>query len=259
MLKKRILTFFHYNGLLRELVMRDIKVRYRRSFLGLLWTVLNPLLMMAVQAVVFSTFFKANIVNFPVYLLVGNIVFSMNADSTSQALLSIVGNGGLIKKVYIPKYLFPLSKVMSCLVNFGFSFVALLLVMLATKAPFHAEIFLSFVPLFYLLLFSIGLSFILSSVTVFFRDIAHLYSVFITAWTYLTPIFYPLDILPPQLQSFINWNPMYQYIKYFRLLIMEGIIPAWRTNLFCFGLGLATLLLGVYLFQRLQDRFILHI
>ena len=258
-LKVRMLTFFHYSGLLRELVVRDIKVRYRRSFLGLLWTVLNPLLMMAVQTIVFSTFFISSIKNFPVYLLIGNIVFSLNSDSTSQALMSIVGSAGLIKKVYIPKYLFPLSKVLSCLVNFGFSFIALIIVMLVTRSQFHVEMLLSFVPLFYLLLFSIGLSFILSSVTVFFRDIAHLYSVFITAWMYLTPIFYPMDMLPPQIQAVINWNPMYQYIKYFRLLIMDGIIPAWRTNLFCFGLGLAMLVIGIYSFQKLQDKFILHI
>ncbi len=258
-IRTRTLTFFHYNGLLRELVVRDIKVRYRRSFLGLLWTVLNPLLMMAVQTVVFSTFFVASIKNFPVYLLIGNIVFSLNADSTSQALLSIVGSAGLIKKVYIPKYLFPLSKVLSCLVNFGFSFVALIIVMLVTRSQFHVEMLLSFIPLIYLLLFSIGLSFLLSSITVYFRDIAHLYSVCITAWMYLTPIFYPINILPAQIQSIINWNPMYQYIKYFRLLIMDGIVPAWRTNLFCFGLGFAMLVVGVYSFQKLQDRFILHI
>lgn len=258
-LKTRAFTFFHYSGLLRELVVRDIKVRYRRSFLGLLWTVLNPLLMMAVQTVVFSTFFKSNIANFPVYLLIGNIVFSMNSDSTSQALTSIIGSAGLIKKVYIPKYLFPLSKVISCLVNFGFSFIALLIVMIVTRSQFHIEMILSFVPLFYLLFFSIGLSLILSSITVFFRDIAHLYSVFITAWMYLTPIFYPIDMLPPQIQAIINWNPMFQYIKYFRLLIMDGIIPAWRTNVFCFGLGAITLVIGIYMFQKLQDKFILHI
>lgn len=258
-LKTQVFTFFHYSDLLRELVVRDIKVRYRRSFLGLLWTVLNPLLMMTIQTIVFSTFFRSNITNFPVYLLIGNIVFSMNSDSTSQALFSIVGNAGLIKKVYIPKYLFPLSKVLSCLVNFAFSFVALIIVMLVTGSRFHFEMILSFIPLFYLLLFSIGLSFILSSITVYFRDIAHLYGVFITAWMYLTPIFYPMDMLPPQIQAVINWNPMYQYIKYFRLLIMDGIIPAWRTNLFCFGLGAAVLIIGVYMFQRLQDKFILHI
>lgn len=258
-LKKRTFTFFRYSGLLRELVIRDIKVRYRRSVLGLLWTILNPLLMMTIQTIVFSTFFISDIKNFPVYLLIGNIVFSVNSDSTSQALFSIVGNSGLIKKVYIPKYLFPLSKVLSCLVNFAFSFIALIIVMLVTRSQFHITMILSFVPLFYLLLFSIGLSFILSSITVYFRDIAHLYSVFITAWMYLTPIFYPIDMLPPQIQAVINWNPMYQYIKYFRLLIMDGIIPAWRTNLFCFGFGSAMLVIGVYMFQKLQDKFILHI
>jgi ABC-2 type transport system permease protein len=258
-LKIQIQTFFHYSGLLHELVVRDIKVRYRRSFLGLLWTVLNPLLMMTVMTVVFSTFFKNNIANFPVYLLIGNIVFSLNSDSTSQALMSIVGNGGLIKKVYIPKYLFPLSKVMSCLVNFGFSFIALIIVMIVTRSQFHIAMLLSIVPLFYILLFSTGLSLILSSVTVYFRDVAHLYSVFILVWMYLTPIFYPFDILPHRIQTIINFNPMYQYIKYFRMLIMDGTLPGLRANIFCFGLGVITLIFGVFLFQKLQKKFILHI
>lgn len=258
-LKAQIRTFFQYSGLLRELVVRDIKVRYRRSFLGLLWTVLNPLLMMAVMTVVFSRMFKSNISNFPVYLLTGNIVFSLNSDSTSQALLSIVGNAGLIKKVYIPKYLFPVSKVLSCLVNFGFSFIALIIVILVTGSHFHVTMLLCVVPLFYMLLFSTGLSLILSSITVYFRDIGHLYSVFILVWMYLTPIFYPVEMLPPKLAVLMNWNPMYQYIRYFRMLIMDGTVPGLRTNLYCLAIGIVMLVFGVCLFHRLQKKFILHI
>ncbi len=252
-------TFRRYSGLLRELVVRDIKVRYRRSFLGLVWTVLNPLLMMLVMTLVFSTIFRSNIENFPVYLLTGNIVFALNADSTSQALMSIVGNAGLIKKVYIPKYLFPLSKVLSCLVNFGFSLIALLIVMLITHSPFYPSLLLFWAPLVGLFLFSSGLSLILSAVNVYFRDVGHLYSVLITAWTYLTPIFYPIEILPPVMQKIVFWNPLYQYIKYFRLLVLAGTVPEWDTNLYCFGAGALMLAAGTAVFKKLQDHFILHI
>lgn len=262
MMKKieaQVLTFLNFKGLLYELVARDIKVRYRRSILGLLWTVLNPLMMMVVMTVVFSKMFKSNISNFPVYLLIGNIVFTLNSDSTSQAMMSVVSNAGLIKKVYIPKYLFPVSKVMSCLVNFGFSYIALLIVILATRSPFHITILLSFLPLFYLLLFSVGLSLILAAVTVYFRDIAHLYSVLILVWMYLTPIFYPIEMLPDKIRWILVWNPMYQYIRYFRLIIMDGVIPGWRANLFCLGIGAAVLIIGTAIFHKLQKNFILHI
>lgn len=255
----RVGTFRRYSSLLRELVSRDIKVRYRRSFLGLLWTVLNPLLMMMVMTLVFSTIFRSNIENFPVYLLTGNIVFALNADATSQGLMSIVGNAGLIKKVYIPKYLFPLSKVLSCLVNFAFSMIALLFVVLVTRMPLHPTLLLFWIPLFYLFLFTTGLSFILAAVNVYFRDVGHLYSVLLTAWTYLTPIFYPIEILPPLMRKIVFFNPLHQYIKYFRLLIMQGTIPEWDTNLYCLGVGLFMLGVGVYLFKKMQGRFILHI
>lgn len=257
--KERLQNFIRYNHLLRELVVRDIKVRYRRSVLGLIWTVLNPLLMMIIMTLVFSTIFKSQIANFPVYLLIGNIVFSLNSEATSQSVMSIVGNAGLIKKVYIPKYLFPLSKVLSCLVNFGFSLIALFIVMLFTKAQFHLTMLLAWIPLLYLLLFTTGLSLILAALNVYFRDVGHLYSVVITAWTYLTPIFYPITMLPDKLQKLVFFNPMYQYVKYFRLLFMDGIFPAWRTNLFCFGLGAFMLMIGMYAFSKLQDKFILHI
>lgn len=194
--KEKMEGFRRFTPLLRELVVRDIKVRYRHSALGLVWTVLNPLLMMVVITIVFSTLFKQNIPNFPIYYLSGSLIFAFNSESTTTALNSIISNASLIKKVYIPKYLFPLSNVLSGLVNLGFSLIAMFIVMLITDAPFHATLLLLPIPIFYTFLFSVGLGILLSAVTVFFRDIAHFYSVFILAWTYFTPIFYPVEILP---------------------------------------------------------------
>lgn len=257
--KNRIEGFLKYMPLLRQLVKRDIKVRYRKSFLGMLWTVLNPLMMMCVMTVVFSTLFKSNIDNFPVYFLTGNLLFAFNSEATQQALSSIVGNSLLIKKIYVPKYLFPVSRVVSCLVNFLFSFLALLIVMVFTRTKFHLTILLIPLPIIALILFTTGLSLLLSALTVFFRDIGHFYSVFILAWNYLTPVFYPVDIFPDNLRWIVECNPLYHYISYFRLLIREGTLPTLKLNVYCFGMGIAMLGIGLYVFWKKQDKFILYI
>ena len=147
--REKVGAFKKFTPLLQELVVRDIKVRYRHSALGLIWTVLNPLLMMVVITIVFSTLFKQNIPNFPIYYLSGSLIFSFNSESTTTALNSIISNASLIKKVYIPKYLFPFSNVLSGLVNLGFSLIAMFIVMLITRAPFHVTLLLLPIPIFY--------------------------------------------------------------------------------------------------------------
>ena len=246
--KEKMEGFRRFTPLLRELVVRDIKVRYRHSALGLVWTVLNPLLMMVVITIVFSTLFKQNIPNFP-----------FNSESTTTALNSIISNASLIKKVYIPKYLFPLSNVLSGLVNLGFSLIAMFIVMLITDAPFHATLLLLPIPIFYTFLFSVGLGILLSAVTVFFRDIAHFYSVFILAWTYFTPIFYPVEILPDAVMKLMQINPMYHLVTYMRSIVLYGVFPSLKENLLCLCLGLLMLALGLFVFYKKQDKFVLYV
>ena len=257
--KEKMEGFRRFTPLLRELVVRDIKVRYRHSALGLVWTVLNPLLMMVVITIVFSTLFKQNIPNFPIYYLSGSLIFAFNSESTTTALNSIISNASLIKKVYIPKYLFPLSNVLSGLVNLGFSLIAMFIVMLITDAPFHATLLLLPIPIFYTFLFSVGLGILLSAVTVFFRDIAHFYSVFILAWTYFTPIFYPVDILPDAAMKLMQLNPMYHLVTYMRSLVLYGVFPSLKENLLCLCLGLLMLALGLFVFYKKQDKFVLYV
>ena len=129
---EKMKAFKRFIPLLRELVVRDIKVRYRHSVLGLVWTILNPLLMMIVITIVFSTLFKQNIPNFPIYYLAGSLLFSFNSESTTTAMHAIISNASLIKKVYIPKYLFPFANILSGLVNMGFSLIAMFVVMIVT-------------------------------------------------------------------------------------------------------------------------------
>lgn len=259
-LKGRISNFKKFLPLLRELVVRDIKVRYRHSVLGMLWTVLNPLLMMAVMNLIFSKLFRNNIENFSLYYLSGYILFAFFNESTTQALSSVVNNSSLTKKVYIPKYLFPLSKIVSALVNLVFSFCALLIVMILTGARFHWTILLSFVPALYLALFCCGFGMILATMFVFFRDIGHLYGVITLIWMYLTPMFYPETLLTDNGLGFVlALNPVYQNVSYFRMLVLDGRVPGLMHNLVCLLTGVAFLALGTYVFCKRQDDFILYV
>lgn len=176
-----IQNFIKFQPLLGELIARDIKIKYRRSVLGVLWTLLNPLCMMIVLSVVFSNIFKFDIENFPLYILSGQLIFNFFSDATTSSMSSIVSSASLIKKVYVPKYLFVISHIFSSFINLMASFTALLLVMTATRTELHWMTLLAPVPLLLLVLFSLGVGLVLAAVTVKFRDIMHLYSVFITA------------------------------------------------------------------------------
>lgn len=250
-----------YGPLLRELVIRDLKLKYRRSFLGYLWSLLNPLLMMIVMSLVFSYMFKSNIENFPLYLICGNTLFSFFSESTNMAMSSVINNGTLIRKVYVPKVVFPLSRVLSSFVTMSFSLAAVLLVMLIMRSHFYLTLLLSWVPLVFLLVFSFGISMLLSSLAVFFRDITHLYGVILMIWMYLTPIFYPLDpaLFPPAVISVIKANPLYHYVTFFRSLVMLGQVPDIRSWLICAFYSALSVLVGWDIFRRLEKKFILYL
>lgn len=253
-------VFFQYMPLLRELVVRDIKVRYRHSVLGVFWTVLNPLLMMVVMSIVFSKLFGSTIENFAIYYLSGFILYTFLNEATTQALFSVVYNSALTKKVYIPKYLFPLSKIASALVNLMFSFCAMLIVMLLTGAKFHWTILLSPLPALYLAVFCCGLGLILTTMNVFFRDIGHFYSIVTLVWMYLTPLFYPEELLVDNgLPILLYLNPLYHNVVYFRMLVLEGTVPGLAHNLLCIIPGIVLLVLGIIIFRKRQDEFILYI
>lgn len=248
-----------YRPLIRELVVRDLKVKYRRSFLGYVWSLLNPLLMMTVMTLVFSYMFRFDIPNYPLYLICGQTLFSFFNESTSMAMYSVMQNGALIKKVYIPKYIFPISRVFSSFVTMSFSLVSILIVMLVTQAPFHWTILLFPIPLFLLLIFCCGIGLILSALAVYFRDITHLYSVLTMAWMYLTPIFYPISSIPAEIIPVIESNPLTGYITFFRELVLYGTIPQPNLWWSCIGASAFVLIVGLWVFKKLQRNFILHI
>lgn len=250
---------FSYKYLLSELVKRDIKIKYRRSVLGMFWSVLNPLFFIGITYVVFSTIFKSSIKNFPLYAMTGQLIFSFFVESTSMAMTSIIGNGSLIKKVYIPKYIFPISRVLSSFVNTGFSLIALLIVIIITKADIYWTYILMPIPFIFIFIFSLGISLILSSLAVFFRDMIHLYTVFTTMMMYLTAIYYPLEIIPENIRGYFEYNPIYKFIKYFREILLYGQIPSLLDTLTCFSISILTLIIGIYIFQKKENEFILYV
>ncbi len=260
-LKLRLQGFWAYKDLLNQLVQRDLKLKYRRSFLGYLWSVLNPLLTMIVLTIVFSQMFGSDTIpNFPVYLLTGQMAFQFLTQSTNLAMGSITGNAALLKKTYVPKYIFTLAKITSGLVDFLFTLAALLIVMVATHAPFTIQ--LLWIPLISLELyvFIVGLGLFLAAANVYFRDIQYIYAVLCTAWMYLTPIFYPFELLPEKLQWLImHFNPMYLYIHQFRSVTVYGYLPDMTFMFRGWVLSMIMLFVGIEVFVKKQDDFILFI
>ena len=260
LLKYRIETLFKYKDLIAELVGRDLKLKYRRSFLGYVWSVLNPLLTMVVLAIVFTNLLGKKIENYPVYLLTGRMLYDFLKQSTNKAMKSVTGNASLLRKVYVPKYIFTLAKVTSCLVDTVFSLAALLLVMIITGAKFHVHMLLMPLVIVQIYVFCCGLGFFLAQLNVFFRDTEHIYSVVLTAWLYLTPIIYRVDTLPEKIQFFITtFNPLYFYIEQFRSIVYYGQLPAMRCVTGGCLAAAVMLAFGVWSFQRSKDRFILYI
>ena len=251
--------YIKFRPLINELVIRDLKVKYRRSVLGYLWSLLNPLLMMMVMNLVFSHVFRSSIENFLLYLICGQTLFSFFTESTSMAMRSVINNASLIKKIYIPKFIFPLSRVMSSFVTMSFSLMAIIIVMIFTRSPFYWTLILTVIPIFFLLVFSCGMSMILSSLAVYFRDVTHLWSVVTLAWTYATPIFYSTENLPPNIMMVMKLNPMYHFLNVFRNLVMYGNVPGINAWFGCIASALFFFVIGLVVFNKLQKNFILHI
>lgn len=257
---ERASEFQHNLFVLNSLVSKDFKLKYRRSVLGVLWSVLNPLLMMIVLAAVFSFMFRFNIENFPLYLILGNIMFDYMNRGTTGALNSIIEAQSLIKKIRIEKIIFPIEKVIFELVNFAISLIAVALVMAWFRVlPSVHAIWGLPLLLVYVTLFTAGLGLLLSALAVFFRDVMYLWGVLITAWTYATPLFYPVELLSGWMQDVMFFNPMYHYVTYFRDIMMWNINPGGMENLICLGMALITFGVGLLVFRKTEHKFILYV
>lgn len=243
-----------YLFVIRELVSREIKRKYARSYLGILWSVLNPLLTMAVMSMIFSTIFKHSIENFPIYYLTGNIFWTLFTGATNAALTSMVDNKNLLMKVKLPMVVFPLARCCTALANFGYSLVAYVVMLAVFRIKPNV-----YMPLFFLFaaglfLFSVGMGYFLSVLYVLFGDIKHLYSVLLTIWMYLSAIFYPVSSTAPAMQAVIVRNPIYNYIVCARQCVLEGVPPTpeqWaRMFIWSFGVYI----LGRLYFNRMKNK-----
>ena len=254
-----IANFKKFQPLLKEIVSRDIKIKYRRSVLGVLWTLLNPLLMMVVLSLVFSNLFRFDIENYPVYILSGQVVYNFFSESTTSAMSAIIDNASLLKKVYIPKYMFVFSRVLSSIINVLASHCALLIVMIFIGIEINWTMILFFIPLLFLAIFCLGVGLILAAASVKFRDIIHLYSVFTTAFMYLTPVIYALSLLPHWLYIIVRLNPITNYLMIYRDLMINGTLM----NPLHLAVGIieafVVLFIGLVFFAKKQDTFILDL
>ncbi len=254
-----VIAMEKYRFLIRQLVSRDFKTKYKRSILGVFWSFLNPLLTMCVQYFVFSTIFKSDVSNFAVYLLIGVVMFNFFSEACGMALTSILGNSSLITKVYMPKYIYPLTRVISSLINLAISLIPLVIVCFVTGVRFQKSAVLSIYFLLCLVVFCLGLGLLLSTSMVFFRDTQFLWSVLTMMWMYATPIFYPETILPEKFSFVLTINPLYHFLKSTRLCILDGISPEPVVYIQCLLIALGMLLIGALIFHRHQDRFLLYL
>ncbi|WP_294378806.1 ABC transporter permease, partial [uncultured Clostridium sp.] len=248
-----------YKFLIEQMVARDFKTKYKRSVLGIFWSFLNPLLTMLVQYFVFSNIFKNDIPYYHVYLLIGVVMFNFFSEACGMTLTSILGNANLMTKVYVPKYIYPLVRVLSSAVNLLISLIPLLLITLFSGIVLTKAIFLSIFAILCLMIFSLGLGLILSTSMVFFRDTQFLWGVFSMIWMYLTPIFYPENILPKNFVGILKINPLYYYVNFVRSCIIDEISPEPRIYFICAINAIIMLAIGAFAFKKNQDKFIFYL
>ena len=248
-----------YQFLFEELVKRDFKKKYKRTVLGMAWSILSPLLMLLVMKLVFTQFFGRNMEHYTTYLFCGNLVFSYFSESTGQGMQSLMGNAGIFTKVNVPKYLFLFSKNVQALINFGLTLIVFFLFCILDGITFTWKFLLLLYPICTLLLFNIGVGLILSALFVFFRDIQYLYDVFTMLLMYLSAIFYTIDQYPYTVQCLFLLNPVYLHIRYFRKIVIDGEIPTIWFHLLMLAYVAVVLGLGCWMYKKYNTRFLYYV
>jgi homopolymeric O-antigen transport system permease protein len=241
------------------LALKELRVRYRRSTLGFLWALLNPLMMMVILTVVFSKITRTNIPFYAVFLISALLPWTFFSQCLSYCADSVVGNGELLKKVKVEKVVFPMAAIVSNTVNFTFSLVPLVLILLVLRFPFHWTWIYLPVALMPLVLFATGCGMFFAAMNVFFRDVSHILQILLTGWFYLCPIIYPLDLLPPRYQRVLALNPLTQILEGFRAAIYDGHLPSNGSIAMAFGWGALALFVGFFVFRKQQDDFIYYV
>jgi lipopolysaccharide transport system permease protein len=245
--------------LIWALAVKELRVRYKRSTLGFLWALLNPLLMMVILTMVFSTLMRVPVHDYPIFLISTLLPWTFFSQSLAYSAESIVSNGELLKKVYVAKSVFPIAAVVSNLINFALSMIPLILLLVVFRFPFYRTWLYLVIPLLSLILFTLGCSFFFSMVNVFFRDMSHILQVVLQAWFYFCPIIYSLDFVPTRYRMLFRLNPLLYPLNGFRLAIYYGQLPTSESMVMSLACGVGALIAGYKLFQRSQDTLVFYV
>ena len=252
-------TLKKHQFLFEELVKRDFKQKYKRTILGMGWSVLSPLLTLLVMKLVFQHYFGRTIPHYTTYLFCGNLVFAYYRESTSEGMKTLVSNAKIFMKINVPKYLFLLSKNVSALINFILTLGILFVFVVADGIPIQLHFLMLLFPCLCLVSLNIGVGLILSSLYVFFRDMSYLYKVFIRLLMYMSAIFYQITIVPERYRMFFYLNPVYCYIEYFRTIILDGKIPSFEYHLLCLFYAFIFIIIGSYMYKRFNSSFLYYL
>jgi ABC-2 type transport system permease protein len=250
---------YRYRELIWALAMKELKIRYKRSVLGFLWALLNPMLLMLVLTVVFSTIMMSQLKHFSIFLLSVLLPWTFFSQSLAYAVDSIVTNGDLIKKVKVAKLVFPVAAVVSNMINLLLSLIPLVLIVLVMRHPFYITWVYLPVPLVALTIFTLGATFFFAAANVYYRDVAHILQIVLQVWFYLTPIIYTLDMIPEKYRIFFKLNPLQYFFNGFRLSVYYGLLPTPYSILISFALAFGALFIGFRIFKRKQDEFVFYV
>ena len=243
-----------YLFVISELTGRELKRKYSRSKLGIIWSVLNPLLHMIVMSLIFSTMFKSSIENFPVYYLCGNVLWTLFTTATNTAMTVLVDNKQMLIKVKIPMQVFVVSRVYTALVNFGYSLIAFVPILLFFRVQLKASVMFIPVIVLFQLMFTLGFSYILSVGYVLFGDVKHLYGIVLTLWMYLSALFYPTERLPEAMRTVVGNNPIYIYVDSLRWIILEGVLPPVNTMIKMVIWSVSLYFIGTHIFYNSKNK-----
>ena len=250
---------YQYHALIWELALKELKLRYKRSVLGFLWALLNPALMMVVLTIVFSTILRFGIPHYAIFLLSVLLPWTFFSQSLSYAVESVVTNGDLIKKVAVPKLVFPLAAVVANSVNLLLSLIPLALLVVAMGHPFYWTWLYLPVPIVALVIFTLGATFVFATSHVYYRDVSHIIQIVLQLWFYVTPILYTLEIFPVQYQWLFKFNPVIYVINDFRLAVYYGQLPRLDSVIASFVCAFGALFIGFAVFRRHQSEFVFYI
>lgn len=254
-----IQTFKKHQFLFEELVKRDFKSKYKRTTLGVLWSMLEPLMHLAVLALVFTKFFGRETPHYVIYVFSGNLLFTYFRESTNQGMTALENNAHIFSKINVPKYLFLLSKNVSSLINFLLTLIIYFIFVAFDSLTFHWRFFTLLFPIVCLMIFNVGVGLILSALHVFFKDIKYLYSILTQLLMYMSAIFYNVTAFSESVQKLFYFNPVYCYIDYFRSVVIRGVVPSLGYHAACLGYAAAAILIGIAIYRKFNYKFLYYI